>query len=106
MNRFHGLTVLFHKLDVSDLEGSEVLEAVRRCDLIVGIDASRTENNKVCVYGRGLLKDISNGRAAEWGPDLRVAEIRYDQCALGLERLCEHVWLLKGKCDYGKQIEL
>ena len=106
MNEYRGLTVLFLKLDVSDLERSEVREAVRRCDLIVGIDGSRTENNKVCVFGRQLLKEIANGRAAEWGPDIRVAEIRYDQRTDGLEKLCEHVWLLKGKCDYGKRIEL
>jgi hypothetical protein len=106
VNRFQGLTVLFHKFDVSDLEHSEAREVVRRCDLVVGIDGSRTENNKVCVYGRGLLKDIANGRAAEWGPDVRVAEIRYDQRTGNLEKLCAHVWLLRGKCDYGKQIEL
>jgi hypothetical protein len=88
------------ELDVSELERPEMREAVRLCDLILGIDDSQNEKNEVCFYGRDLLKDISKGRAAEWNHGTRMAKIHYDQRNDSLEFLCAAIRTLKGKHEY------
>jgi hypothetical protein len=98
----HHLAVDAFELDVSDLERPEVREKIRLCDLIIGIDDSRTENNEVCFFGRELLKDVSKGRAAEWEPGTRIAKIHYDQRTDSLEFLGATVQTLKGKHEYGE----
>lgn len=95
------LLVRTWELNVSDLQNPGMRELVRHCDLIYGIDDSRTEGNETIFFGRALLEDVARGRAAEWEPGaVRMAKIHYDQRTDSLECLLAAVQVLKGKDEY------